>query len=139
MNEISVLNLFLEAGPVVKSVMLTLLLTSILTWIVIIERYNFYKKIKKINSDFLSRFWSGKDLHSLYNEIPNDNNINYGSLNVFRSAFDEFNTLNKTNEVTHLVDSNDEITIDYNNGDKWYIQVESDLVKIPILSWTPLK
>ena len=77
MNEISVLNLFLEAGPVVKSVMLILLLTSILTWIVIIERYNFYKKIKKINSDFLSRFWSGKDLHSLYNEIPNDNNINY--------------------------------------------------------------
>ena len=102
MNEISVLNLFLEAGPVVKSVMLTLLLTSILTWIVIIERYNFYKKIKKINSDFLSRFWSGKDLHSLYNEIPNDNNINYGSLNVFRSAFDEFNTLSKTNEVTEL-------------------------------------
>ena len=102
MNEISVLNLFLEAGPVVKSVMLTLLLTSILTWIVIIERYNFYKKIKKINSDFLSRFWSGKDLHSLYNEIQNDNNINYGSLNVFRSAFDEFNTLSKTNDVTEL-------------------------------------
>jgi biopolymer transport protein TolQ len=102
MNEISVLNLFLEAGPVVKSVMLILLLTSILTWIVIIERYNFYKKIKKINSDFLSRFWSGKDLHSLYNEIPNDNSINYGSLNVFRSAFDEFNTLSKTNEVTEL-------------------------------------
>ena len=102
MNEISVLNLFLEAGPVVKSVMLILLLTSILTWIVIIERYNFYKKIKKINSDFLSRFWSGKDLHSLYNEIPNDNNINYGSLNVFRSAFDEFNTLSESNEVTEL-------------------------------------
>jgi biopolymer transport protein TolQ len=102
MNEISVLNLFLEAGLVVKSVMLILLLTSVLTWIVIIERYNFYKKIKKINSDFLSRFWSGKDLHSLYNEIPNDTNINYGSLNVFRSAFDEFNTLSKSNEVTEL-------------------------------------
>ena len=102
MNEISVLNLFLEAGLVVKSVMLILLLTSVLTWIVIIERYNFYKKIKKINSDFLSRFWSGKDLHSLYNEIPNDNNINYGSLNVFRSAFDEFNTLSESNEVTEL-------------------------------------
>ena len=60
MNEISVLNLFLEAGLVVKSVMLILLLTSVLTWIVIIERYNFYKKIKKINSDFLSRSGQGK-------------------------------------------------------------------------------
>ena len=106
MNEISVLNLFLEAGLVVKSVMLILLLTSVLTWIVIIERYNFYKKIKKINSDFLSRFWSGKDLHSLYNEIPNDNNINYGSLNVFRSAFDEFNTASVT-----ISYSGDDVTI----------------------------
>ena len=101
MNEISVLNLFLEAGLVVKSVMFVLLLTSVLSWIVIIERYNFYKKIKKINSEFLSRFWSGKDLHSLYEEIP-DNNINYGSLNVFKSAFNEFNTLKSSNQVTEL-------------------------------------
>ena len=101
MNEISVLILFLEAGLVVKSVMFVLLLTSVLSWIVIIERYNFYKKIKKINSEFLSRFWSGKDLHSLYEEIP-DNNINYGSLNVFKSAFNEFNTLKSSNQVTEL-------------------------------------
>ena len=101
MNEISVLNLFLEAGLVVKLVMFVLLLTSVLSWIVIIERYNFYKKIKKINSEFLSRFWSGKDLHSLYEEIP-DNNINYGSLNVFKSAFNEFNTLKSSNQVTEL-------------------------------------
>ena len=101
MNEISVLNLYLEAGLVVKSVMFVLLLTSVLSWIVIIERYNFYKKIKKINSEFLSRFWSGKDLHSLYEEIP-DNNINYGSLNVFKSAFNEFNTLKSSNQVTEL-------------------------------------
>lgn len=101
MNEISVLNLFLEAGLVVKSVMFVLLLTSVLSWIVIIERYNFYKKIKKINSEFLSRFWSGKDLHSLYEEIP-DNNINYGSLNVFKSAFNEFSTLKSSNQVTEL-------------------------------------
>ncbi len=46
MNDISVLNLFLEAGMVVKTVMLLLLLASVLTWIVIVERYNFYKKLK---------------------------------------------------------------------------------------------
>ena len=41
MNDISVLNLFLEAGIVVKIVMMLLLLASLLTWIVIVERYNF--------------------------------------------------------------------------------------------------
>ena len=50
MNDISVLNLFLEAGMVVKTVMLLLLLASVLTWIVVVERYNFYKKIKDINT-----------------------------------------------------------------------------------------
>ena len=59
MDDISVLNLFLEAGLVVKTVMLILILASLVTWIVIIERYNFYKKIKRINSEFLKKFWSG--------------------------------------------------------------------------------
>ena len=59
MNDISVINLFLEAGMVVKMVMSILLIASLLTWVVIVERYNFYKKIKDINSSFLKRFWSG--------------------------------------------------------------------------------
>ena len=45
MDDISVLNLFLDAGMVVKTVMIILLIASLLTWIVIVERYNFYKKI----------------------------------------------------------------------------------------------
>ena len=45
MDDISVLNLFLDAGLVVKTVMIILLIASLLTWIVIVERYNFYKKL----------------------------------------------------------------------------------------------
>jgi len=60
MNDISVINLFLEAGMVVKIVMLILLLASVLTWIVIVERYNFYKKIKDINSSFIKDFGVAK-------------------------------------------------------------------------------
>ena len=41
MDDISVLNLFIEAGLVVKLVMIILLIASLLTWIVIFERYNF--------------------------------------------------------------------------------------------------
>ena len=72
MNDISVLNLFLEAGMVVKTVMMILLIASLLTWIVIVERYNFYKKIKLINDSFLERFWSGEDLNLLYSEIKTE-------------------------------------------------------------------
>ncbi len=56
MNDISVINLFLEAGIVVKIVMSILLVASLLTWIVIVESYNFYITIIDINSSFLKRF-----------------------------------------------------------------------------------
>ena len=42
MDDISVLNLFIEAGLVVKLVMIILLIASLLTWIVILERYNIF-------------------------------------------------------------------------------------------------
>ena len=58
MDEISVLNLFLEAGLVVKIVMTLLFVASILSWIVIIERYNFFTKIKNLNNEFLKNFWN---------------------------------------------------------------------------------
>ena len=58
MDDISVLNLFLEAGLVVKIVMLLLFIASILSWIVIVERYNFFRKIKNLNDNFLQKFWS---------------------------------------------------------------------------------
>ena len=102
MNDISVLNLFLEAGMVVKTVMVILLIASLLTWIVIVERYNFYKKIRVINDSFLERFWSGEDLNLLYNEIKDETVPMYGALSVFKSSFKEFLQIDKSNQITEL-------------------------------------
>ena len=102
MNDISVLNLFLEAGMVVKTVMMILLIASLLTWIVIVERYNFYKKIKLINDSFLERFWSGEDLNLLYSEIKTETVPMYGALSVFKSSFKEFLQIDKSNQITEL-------------------------------------
>ena len=102
MDDISVLNLFLDAGMVVKTVMIILLIASLLTWIVIVERYNFYKKIKLINDSFLDRFWSGEDLNTLYIELENHKGPLFGSLGVFKSAFKEFLQISKNKEITEL-------------------------------------
>ena len=102
MDDISVLNLFLDAGLVVKTVMIILLMASLLTWIVIVERYNFYKKIKLINDSFLDRFWSGEDLNTLYSELENHEGPLFGSLGVFKSAFKEFLQISKNKEITEL-------------------------------------
>ena len=101
MNEISVLNLILEAGIVVKIVMLILFVASILSWIVIIERSNFFRKIKNANDNFLRKFWSGKDLDGLYKEVSKDESL-YGARNLFKNSFEEFNSFKDENDISEL-------------------------------------
>jgi len=86
MDDISVLNLFLEAGMVVKIVMFLLFIASVLSWIVIVERYNFFRRIKNINNEFLKKFWSGKDLNNLYKEISKSESL-YGAMNLFKRIY----------------------------------------------------
>lgn len=93
MDDISVLNLFLEAGLVVKIVMLLLFIASILSWIVIVERYNFFRKIKNLNDNFLQKFWSGEDLEKLYKEISIQESM-YGAMSLFKNSFDEYKSIN---------------------------------------------
>ena len=101
MDNISVLNLFLEAGLVVKIVMLLLFIASILSWIIIVERYNFFKKIKAVNDAFLRDFWTDKDLDILYKEISKEENL-YGAMNLFKNSFDEFNNIKAKENINEL-------------------------------------
>ena len=101
MDDISVLNLFLEAGLVVKIVMILLFIASILSWIVIVERYNFFRKIKNQNDNFLKQFWSGKDLDNLYKEISKSDSM-YGAMNLFKSSFDEYKIINSDQTMMTL-------------------------------------
>jgi biopolymer transport protein TolQ len=101
MEEISVLNLFLQAGIVVKVVMILLFMASILSWIVIVERYKFFRKIKNENNVFLKKFWSGKDLSILHKEIQ-DKKVLYGSMNLFKNSYDEFHQIESEAEIVEV-------------------------------------
>ena len=100
MEEISVLNLFLDAGLVVKLVMIILFVASILSWIVIVERYKFLKNIKSQNDVFLKKFWSGSDLDELFNEIRSGKS--FGAINLFKNSYDEFINLTTKEDLTEL-------------------------------------
>lgn len=101
MEEISVLNLFLQAGIVVKVVMILLFVASILSWIVIVERYKFFRKVKNENNVFLKKFWSGKDLSILHKEIQ-DKEVLYGSMNLFKNSYDEFHQIESEAEIVEV-------------------------------------
>ena len=101
MNEFSVIELFLQASLIVQAVMVLLLLVSIISWIVIFERYFNLNRIKEANKLFEKEFWSGKDLNELFEsvkEIPNEELA--GSLRVFKHGFGEFLRLSEGQQIT---------------------------------------
>jgi len=101
MDDFSVIDLFLQASLIVQLVMILLLLVSIISWIVIFERYFNLNRIKEANKAFEKEFWSGKDLNELYEDIDavsNDELV--GSLRVFKHGFSEFLRLSEGQQIT---------------------------------------
>ncbi|MDA7796828.1 protein TolQ [Gammaproteobacteria bacterium] len=101
MENFSIIDLFLQASLIVQLVMVVLLVISVLSWIVIFERYFNLNKIKSANRSFEDEFWSGKDLNELYEsiqDIPRDQLT--GSKNVFKHGFSEFLRLADGQNIT---------------------------------------
>jgi biopolymer transport protein TolQ len=67
-TDMSPLALFLEADIIVKAVMLLLLVASIWSWAIIIERSRRLTALNREVSDFEARFWKAKSLDELKTE-----------------------------------------------------------------------
>tara|TARA_Y100001970_G_scaffold162803_1_gene199047 strand:- start:437 stop:1117 length:681 start_codon:yes stop_codon:yes gene_type:complete len=101
MDDFSIIELFLQASLVVQAVMVLLLVVSIISWIVIFERYFNLNRIKEANKMFEEQFWSGKDLYEIHQSIEELSNEELiGSLRVFKSGFDEFLRLSDGKKIT---------------------------------------
>ena len=82
--DFSLMNLFLRADIVVKSVILILIACSIYSWAVIIEKIKLFKKINESSEEFETKFWNSKSAESFYNNLPS--NISDPMALVFRDA-----------------------------------------------------
>jgi biopolymer transport protein TolQ len=90
----SLLDFFINAGPVVKIVMLILLLASLISWTFIFQRWAFLAGVKSKLKKFEKQFWSGVDLKQFYATVKEDkNNIGIGSM--FTAGFAEFMRLHQ--------------------------------------------
>ena len=68
--DFSILNLFLRADVIVKSVIIILIASSIYSWAIIIEKYRLFKKINKSSEEFENKFWKSRSAESFYNNLP---------------------------------------------------------------------
>ena len=68
--DFSLMNLFIRADVVVKSVILLLIACSIYSWAVIFEKFKLFKKINKSTEEFENKFWNSKSAETFYNNLP---------------------------------------------------------------------
>ena len=82
--DFSLMNLFLRADIIVKSVIIILIACSIYSWAVIIEKFRLFKKINQSTEEFESKFWNSKSAETFYNNLPS--NIEDPMALVFKDA-----------------------------------------------------
>ena len=85
-TDFSLLNLFLRADIIVKSVIIILILCSIYSWAVIIEKFRLFKKMNKSSEEFEEKFWNSKSAENFYNSLPTK--VEDPMALVFQSAMD---------------------------------------------------
>ncbi len=86
----SVLSYFIQAGFVVKTVMLILLLASISSWTLIFQRAWYFNRKKQQCEAFSRRFWASSDLSKLYADIDSRVDDKQGLAEIFHAGFKEY-------------------------------------------------
>jgi len=94
-EQLSILDLVLNASLVVQIVMIILALASFASWIMIFQRGFSLSSIKRASLNFEDEFWSGTDLRNIYQEIESHEEEPIGMEHIFSAGFKEFSRLQK--------------------------------------------
>ena len=68
--DFSLINLFIRADIIVKTVIVLLIVCSIYSWAIIIDKVKMFKKINISSEEFEEKFWKSKSAESFYNNLP---------------------------------------------------------------------
>jgi biopolymer transport protein TolQ len=76
------IELFLQAQPVVKSIMIGLIAASVWSWAIIIEKLISFRRARIESDRFEQAFWSGQSLDEIYNSLQRSKNVTMAALFV---------------------------------------------------------
>ena len=101
-QELSLIELILDASILVQMVMLILVLASVTSWFLIIQRVMLMRRTDDELFLFEEQFWSGVDLAQLYregNQAVADGQLPTGVESLFRAGFKEFSRLTQQSHM----------------------------------------
>ena len=97
-TDFSLIQLFLRADFIVKSVIIILIAASVYSWALIFEKYKLFKKIEKSTTSFEDKFWKSRSAENFYNNLTNKDKDPVA--NIFQSAMAELiKTKSKSSSV----------------------------------------
>ena len=70
--DFSLINLFIRADIIVKSVIILLIACSIYSWAIIIDKVKLFKKINISSEEFEEKFWRSKSAETFHNSLPSN-------------------------------------------------------------------
>ena len=108
--DFSILNLFLRADIIVKSVKILLVASSIYSWAIIIEKYRLFKKINQSSEEFENKFWKSKSAESFYNNLPQD--MDDPMANVFKDTMQVIIKSKSKSNLSNRLESMLEVNIE---------------------------
>lgn len=91
---LSIFELIANASLLVQLVMLILVLASIVSWVMIFQRWFFLRRVAREIEDFEDHFWSGIDLRQLYGELSEEDGLT-GIESAFVAGFKEYTRLSE--------------------------------------------
>ncbi len=101
-EQLSLIDLVVNASFTVQLVMAMLMLASMLSWYMIVQRFIYLRNAREEMYSFEERFWSGIDLSQLYREGSErnaDGHAILGMESIFRAGFKEFSRLAQQSEM----------------------------------------
>lgn len=112
-TDLSMLNLIINASPVVQLVMAILLLISVASWTTIFRKFFGIRSAQSATDDFEDSFWSGGELTALYSKVAGSTarigkRGDFGALaRIFEAGMREFGKTRqqKPGDVQAMMDS----------------------------------
>lgn len=98
-TDLSIIELIIGASLIVKLVMLTLVLASLMSWTMIFSKHKILNDARKQADKFEEVFWSAEDLTPLYTRITNKRVKTAGMEKLFEAGFKEFAKLKKQKNI----------------------------------------
>lgn len=93
MQDLNIFAMFLNAGFVVKLVMLLLLFFSVMSWYIVFQKQKLFKTIRAESEEFLDTFWNSKNLAEAYKQAQD---VICPEAVIFQSGYTELQKIGKS-------------------------------------------